>query len=118
MKKLIIALCVVLLANGCNDDKEGVLEKYFVAEIVSFDMNCQTCILKFPNDSITIKHEIGISRNNYYQTVNMAKDTFEISQKVMVKLRNTKDNELSACITLHPSYDYKNVFIIDFKPYE
>lgn len=74
--------------------------------------------MKFPNDSIEIKQAIGASRDNYYQTVNLEKDTFKINQRVLVKLRKPEENELRACITLYASYDYRNIFIVDFKPDE
>lgn len=115
MKRFIGILTIILLAYGCSRDNEDTLNRYFIAEIVNFDLNCSTCILKFSNDSIEIKQEIGASRDNYYQTVNLEKDTFKINQRVLVKLRKAEGNELRACITLYPSYDYRNIFIIDFK---
>ncbi|NTW23361.1 MAG: hypothetical protein HGA37_01575 [Lentimicrobium sp.] len=118
MKRTIGLLTIILFAYGCSREKEDAPDRYFVGEIVSFDLNCSNCILRFPNDSITIKQAIGISRNNYYQTINLEKDTFKISQRVLVKLRKAEDRELSACITLYPSNDYRNIYIIDFKPDE
>ena len=118
MKKPIVLLIIVLFTYGCSRENDEINDNYIVGEIVNFDLNCSTCILKFPNDSLTIKKVIGASRDNFYQTVNMNKDTFKIGQKVLVKLREAKDNELRACITLYPSYDYRNIYIIDFKPKE
>ena len=115
---LIFASVIFFFAFGCKSDNYATLDNYVVAEIVNFDLNCSTCILKFPNDALTIKNEIGVSRDNYYQTVNLNKDTFKISQKVLVKLRMAEENELRACITLYPSYDYTNIFITDFKHVE
>ena len=115
---LIFASIIFFFAFGCRSDNYDTLDNYVVAEIVNFDLNCSTCILKFPNDSLTIKHEIGASRYNYYQTINLMKDTFKINQKVFVKLRKAEENELKACITLYPSYDYANIYITDFKPAE
>ncbi|MBK6284193.1 MAG: hypothetical protein IPF54_17505 [Draconibacterium sp.] len=118
MNRLSIALIIFLFAFSCSRDNYDTLDSYVVGEIVGFDLNCSTCILKFPNDSLTIRHELGASRDNYYQTVNLMKDTFEINQKVLVKLRKAEENELRACITLYPSYDYINIYIADFKPVE
>ncbi len=115
MKNFSIALVVFLVAFGCSRDNYDTLNSYVVGEIVSFDLNCSTCILKFPNDSLSIKHEFGASRDNYYQTINLMKDTFKINQKVLVKLRKPEYNEFRACITLYPSYDYESVYIVDFK---
>ena len=118
MKRFIGILTIILFTYGCSRDNEDTLDRYFIAEIVNFNLNCSTCILKFPNDSIEIKQAIGASRDNYYQTVNLTKDTFKINQRVLVKLRKSEENELRACITLYASYDYRNIFIIDFKPDE
>ncbi len=73
MKRFIGILTIILFACGCSRDDEDTLDRYFIAEIVNFDLNCSTCILKFPNDSIEIKQAIGASRDNYYQTVNLEK---------------------------------------------
>ncbi len=118
MKRFIGLLTILLFVSSCSKDNEDTLDRYFVGEIVNFDLNCSTCILKFPNDSITIKQAIGTSSDNYYHTINLEKDTFKINQRVLVKLRKAEDNELRACITLFPSYDYMNIYIIDFKPDE
>jgi len=118
MNRIAAALIFFLLAVGCKRDNSDALDSYIVGEIVNFDYNCSTCILKFPNNSLAIKHEFGASRDNYYQTINLMKDTFKINQKVLVKLRKPEHNEFRACIPLYPSYDYINVYIIDFKPIE
>ena len=118
MNRLSIALIVFLFAFACSRNKYDTLDTYVVGEIVNFDLNCSTCILKFPNDSLEMKHEFGASRDNCYQTINLMKDTFKINQKVLVKLRKAEENEIRGCITLYPSYDYINVYITDFKPAE
>ena len=118
MNRFSIALIIFLIAFGCSCENYDTLDSYVVGEIVNFDLNCSTCILKFPNDSLTIKHEIGVSRDNYYQTINLMKDTFKINQKVLVKLRKAEENELRACITLYPSYDYVKIYITEFKYFE
>jgi len=117
MNRFSIALIILLLAFACSKDKCDILDTYILGEIVNFDLNCSTCILKFPNDSLAIKHEFGASRDNYYQTINLTKDTFKINQRVLVKLRKAGKNELRSCITLYPSYDYINIYITDFKLY-
>lgn len=118
MKRFSVALIIFLFAFACKRDKYDTLDSYIVGEIVNFDLNCETCILKFPNDSLAIKHEFGTSRNNYYQSINLMKDTFKINQKVLVKLRKPEYNEIRACKTLYLSYDYISVYITDFKPAE
>jgi hypothetical protein len=116
MKRIAAALLFFLFANGCNKDTSDTLDSYIVGEIINFDLNCSTCILKFPDDLLSIKRKIGTSRDYCYQAINLRKDTFKINQKVLVKLRKARENELSACITLYPSYDYLPIYIIDFKP--
>jgi hypothetical protein len=114
MKRLIGLIIIILFLYGCSTD-DDVLDRYFVSEIVNFDLNCSTCNLKFPDDSKTIENEFGISRDGYYQTMNLQKDTLKIGQRLLVKLRAVKDNDYRACITLYPSYDYKPVYVVDFK---
>jgi hypothetical protein len=118
-KKLIMQfialLAIYLFANGCKPDNEISFDRYFRAEIVGFDMNCYTCKLKFPNDSIEISNAIGASRNGYYQTINLMKDTFKIGQKISVKLRKAEDSDLRACITFYPSSVLTKIYILDFK---
>lgn len=118
MNRFSIALIIYLFAFACSRDKYNTLDSYVVAEIVNFEFNCSTCILKFPKDSFAIKHEFGASRDNYYQTINLKIDTFKINQKVLVKIRKPEYNEIRACITLYPSYDYVSVYVTDFKPAE
>jgi hypothetical protein len=118
MKIFALAMTIGIFSYGCNKDPYDPLDAYLVSEIVNFDYNCSTCILKFPNDSLSVKQKIGASRDNTYQTINLMKDTFKIKQRLLVKLREGKQNELRACKTLFQSYDYRHVYIIDFKPIE
>lgn len=116
MNRIILFIMIFFLSNSCKKENDPALDRYFVSEIVNFDLNCSTCILKFPYDLVTVKQEIGASRDNFYQTFNLAKDTFKIGQRILVKIRMAKSDEFRACITLYPSYDYKMIFISDFKP--
>ena len=118
MKIFALALTIGLFSYGCKKENYDPMDAYIVGEIVNFDYNCSTCILKFPNDSLTIKQKIGASRDNTYQTINLMMDTFKINQRLLVKLREGKQNEVRACKTLFPSYDYIMTYIIDFKHIE
>jgi hypothetical protein len=118
MNRISIALIIFLFTFSCSRDKYDMIDSYVVGEIVNFDLNCETCILKFPTDLLAIKHEFGASKDNLYQTINLMKDTFKINQKVLVKLRKPEYNEIRACKTLYPSYDYISVYITDFNPIE
>jgi hypothetical protein len=73
--------------------------------------------LEFPFDSSEVKGEIGMSPGNYYQAINLDRGNFKIGQTLKVKIRKPETNELRECITMYPTYNYKNVFILDFENY-
>jgi hypothetical protein len=116
--KIVSAIgCILLfLFFGCEKQPDNT-NNQLTAEIVGFDMNCSTCILRFPEDSLVVKSEIGKSPYNYYQTVNLVKGDFEIGQILKVRVRKAKDTELNACITMYPSYNYENVYVLDYEKY-
>ena len=89
-----------------------------ITEISSFDLNCSTCILEFPDNNSQVIKEIGESPDNFYQTINLNKANYEIGQLVRVKIRRAEPAELKACITLYPSYNYKNVVITEFADFD
>jgi hypothetical protein len=99
---------------GCEKNPDE-REDYYSAEIVGFDLNCSTCILSFPEDSLKVRTVLGESPRNYYQTVNLDKDQFVIGQRIEVKVRKAEPTELRACITLFPSYNYENIYVSDYK---
>ncbi|KAF0132236.1 MAG: hypothetical protein FD155_760 [Bacteroidetes bacterium] len=106
-----------MLLVGCKKNTESS-DNYFVAKIAGFDLNCSTCILSFPDDSLRIKKLLGESPNNYYQTVNLERANYVIGQKIKVKVRKAEDNELKGCITLYPSYNYENIFVSGYNNYQ
>lgn len=101
---------------ACDKVKEDINIQYS-ANIVGFDLNCSTCIVSFPYDSMEIKKLAGESPDNYYQIVNLDKSDFKIGQKLKVNVRKAEDTELKACITMYPSYNYKNLYVLDYKEY-
>ena len=111
---LILLICLVL--SGCEKGKDNTTLQYD-AKIVGFDPNCGTCILSFPNDSLKIKNELGISQNSYYEAVNLNRGNYVIGQKLKVEVRKAEDAELNACITLYPSSNYKSIYVSDIKNY-
>jgi len=115
MKKLIFLASIISFMFGCEKSPDNKINSDFTARIVGFDLNCSTCILEFPDDSSQVKKEIGESPSNYYQTINLSKGNYEIGQKLRVKIRKADTNELTPCISLYPSYSYKNVFITEFE---
>lgn len=116
MKKLISISILFLLLTACEKSSFDV-NTYLIARIVGFDMNCSTCILEFPDDSLKVKEEIGQSPNNNYQSVNLNKGNYQTGQMLKVKIRKPSTNELTPCITLYPSYSYKSVFVTDFEDF-
>jgi hypothetical protein len=114
MKRISLIASLFLLILSCerwNDD----FSNQYVAQIEGFDMNCSTCILTFPNDSLKIKNLLGESRNNCYQTVNLNKGEFKVGQMIKVHVRKAKDNELMPCKTLYPSNIYSSIFVSECK---
>lgn len=101
---------------GCDKVKEDISKQYS-AQIVGFDLNCSTCIVSFPDDSLEIKKLLGESLENYYQIVNLDKGDFKIGQKLKVNVRKAKDADLKACITMYPSYNYMDLFVLNYVEY-
>lgn len=117
MKKLLFLASFVCIIASCEQDPNYKIDSEYIATIVGFDLNCSTCILEFPSDNSLIKKEIGESTNNFYQTINLSKGDYEVGQKVRVKFRKPETNELTPCIALYPSYNYKNIFITEFEDF-
>ncbi len=113
MKRRVLYGLLFLIFFGCERDSNKV-EEYYTARIVGFDLNCATCILSFPDDSVKIKNVLGESPENKYQTVNLYNNNYVIGQSLKVKVRKAMKDELKACITLFPSYNYENIFVSDF----
>lgn len=105
------------LLLGCDKVKEDINLKY-TAEIVGFDLNCSTCIVSFPDNSPEIMKIAGESPENFYEIINLPKGNFKIGQKLKVNVRKAEDSELNACITLYPSYNYKNLFVLNYEEYD
>lgn len=117
MKKLISLSILLLLLSACEKSSFDV-NQYLIARIVGFDLNCSTCILEFPDDSLKVKEEIGQSPDNNYQSVNLNKGNYQTGQMLKVKIRKPNTNELTPCIDLYQSYNYKSVFVTDFEDFD
>jgi len=113
VKKISYCGLLIILFLGCEKDP-GKGEDYYAARIVGFDLNCSTCILSFPYDSVKVKRLLGNSPGNNYQTVNLYRDNYVIGQSLKVKVRKAMEDELQACITLYPSTNYENIFVSDY----
>jgi hypothetical protein len=107
---------IIFFAIGCHKEND-LVDDLYLARIIDFDRNCQTCIISFMDES-KIQKILGPSENNYYQTANLNKDNFEIGEILKVKVRKTKDSELNNCITLYPSFNYQNIYIVEYEEYK
>jgi hypothetical protein len=116
MKKFILFTAICSFMISCERTPNPG-DYSFSATVVGFDLNCSTCILEFPEDQESVAAELGESTNNYYTAVNMFKDDFELGQKIKVNIRKPLSDELRACITLYPTNDYKNVYVLGFEKY-
>ena len=111
-----IGICVIILASILSCEKDTFnLDQSFTARIVGYDLNCSICILEFPYDSKEIINSIGQSQNNYYEAVNLNKNSFEIGQQIKCTVRKANTDELTGCIALYPSYNYKSIYIKDLE---
>ena len=72
---LVIGFLIITLFGGCDKGIDN-LDKQYAAKIIGFDINCSTCTLSFPDDSIAMRKLLGESPNNYYQAVNLPKNDF------------------------------------------
>lgn len=117
MKTIAAFSCLLLLLlTGCDKDSNGI-GKLYSARIVGFDQNCSTCIVSFPDDSAEIVKLSGGSPNNYYQIVNLNKGDFKVGQLLKVEVRKAEDTELNVCITMYPSFNYRNLYVLDYKEF-
>ncbi len=112
----IFGFFILFLLLGCAKVTEDINKKYS-AQIVGFDMNCSTCIVYFPDDSQEITKIVGETPGNYYQIVNLDKGDFKIGQKLIMNVRKAEDADLNACITMYPSYNYTNLYVLDYEKY-
>jgi len=117
MKKLILLSILILILPACERSSVEQ-DSYLLARIVGFDLNCSTCILEFPDDSLKVKEEIGQSPDNRYQSVNLNKGNYQTGQLLKVKIRKPDTDELAPCIALYPTYNYKSVFVTDREDFD
>jgi hypothetical protein len=110
IKQLSISVIFLLFILSCERDSLNTDQPY-TARVVGYDYNCGTCILEFPYDSTKIINAVGKSQNNYYEAINLNINNFEIGQQLKCTVRKTSTNELTACITLYPSLNYKSIYI-------
>jgi hypothetical protein len=115
MKKFLPLIILCIFCTSCEKNQQIGIQKNsnYIARIVSYDPNCSTCILQFPNDSVEIKKIAGESPNNLYEAINLNKNEFQVGQLITVKLRKPEKNELKACPTLFTSFPFKGIFVTE-----
>lgn len=109
----VMILAFLLLTLLACEKSQYKSDSFYTARIVGFDLNCSTCILEFPDDNSQVRKEIGESIDNRYEAINLNKGIYEEGQMLKVKVRNPNENELIACLTLYPSYNYKNIIVTE-----
>jgi hypothetical protein len=116
MKKLGFFLAILILINGCEQNKDyrpEMANPEYLVKIVGFDENCSTCIVEFPDDIMEIKDEIGVSPQNRYNSVNLPKGEYQLGQKLMVRIRKPETNELTPCKTFYLSNSYVGIYVTE-----
>jgi len=117
MKKLILLSVLTLILPACERSSVES-DSYLIARIAGFDLNCSTCILEFPDDSLKIKKEIGQSPENRYQSVNLNKGNYQTGQLLKVKIRKPDNDEVTPCIDQYASFNYKNVYVTYYEDFD
>lgn len=113
MQKIIFIAFTILVLYGCNKEEE-TLDKFYLAEVVGYDLNCNTCLLQFPNDTKIIKKLLGESESDIYNSDNLNQDDFKIGELIEVKVRLPETNEIRGCKTLFQSFNYCNIYVSDY----
>jgi hypothetical protein len=85
--------------------------KNYLAEVLSYDSSCGTCVLSFPYQLDEVKNKVGESMDNLYRAVNMNLDDYSQGEILKVTFRAAKDSEIPVCTALGPTYNYKNIYI-------
>lgn len=117
MKNILNLSAILLLLASCEKNSDP-LNSFMKARITGYDLNCSTCLVEFPDDSITVRKEIGSSENNFYEAVNLSKENYQPGQLIKVMIRLPKAEEFNACMTLYPTYDYKSIFVSDIETFD
>jgi hypothetical protein len=117
MKKVTVVVFILFSFLAACEKIADEKNNQYSALIVGFDLNCSTCIISFPDDSLKIKDLFGISPGNYYEVVNLYKNDFKIGDKLRVNVRKAENEELKACITLYPSSNYRTLYVSEYERY-
>jgi len=116
MYRLLFVIIFILSLISCKKDNDIDGIYTFLAKIAAFDLNCNICVLEFPDDSLIVKKLVGeVPYNNLYNATNLNKDDFIIGQNLEVTFRKAINQEMKGCITLYPSYSNQNIFIVKYK---
>jgi hypothetical protein len=117
MRKLVFITAIVTILVSCEKSNNSKSSAH-TAKVAGYNLNCSTCILEFPYDSLLVMESIGKSIDNLYNAVNLNKNSIEIGQMMKVEIRKAQNSELTPCITLYPSFSYQNVFITEAENFD
>ncbi|MCX7986417.1 MAG: hypothetical protein N2662_05715 [Bacteroidales bacterium] len=109
MKKIVLIYFFVLATVGCV--KEQSNEAFFDAQIVGYNLNCSTCLLYFPNDSVIVG-KITHEKGSIYEAVNLNQKDFKIGEWIRVGIENEANPQ--PCITMYPSFKYPYIHITKY----
>ena len=115
MKKLMFLTILFSLIISCEKNMLR-FESDYVARIAGFDPNCSVCILEFPDETAQVQKEIGSSPDNYYLAANLTKGDYEIGQRIKVRIRKAKNEELTSCNSQN-SNGYEKVVITNLEKF-
>lgn len=113
MQKIVFIVTILIILIGCNKEEE-TLDKFYLAEVIGYDLNCNTCLLQFPNDTKIIQTLLGESESDIYNSANLNQDDFKTGELIQVKVRLPETNEIRGCKTLYQSFNYCNIYVSDY----
>jgi len=110
MRTFLIVITILTILVAC-EKSSNTASRGYTARISGFDLNCSTCILSFPLDSLAVSYQLGKSPDNLYHAVNLNRNDLQLGQIVKVEVRKAEPEEMNNCITLYPSLPYESIFV-------
>jgi len=111
MKRVLFFGIVLTFSFISCEKSDNNDSKNYLAEVISYDSSCGTCVLGFPYQLDEVKSKVGESMDNLYRAVNLNLDDYSRGEMLKVRFREAKDSEIPVCTALGPTYNYKNIYI-------
>ncbi len=111
MKRVLFIGMVLTFSFISCEKSDNNDTKNYLAEVISYDSSCGTCVLGFPYQLDEVKSKVGESMDNLYRAVNLNLDDYSRGEMMKVSFREAKDNEIPVCTALAPTYNYKNIYV-------